>query len=93
MLPLTPHLPWHVLTDNTCRLLRKIRRKWTKMISLTRQRWLPVGLYTLHTQLERNALTDMGADAKAKKELADSLKGKKGPINTGGQGIKKSGKK
>jgi hypothetical protein len=34
-----------------------------------------------------------GADAKAKKDLADSLKGKKGPINTGGQGIKKSGKK
>ncbi|KAK5069831.1 Translation machinery-associated protein 7 [Lithohypha guttulata] len=32
------------------------------------------------------------ADAKAKKELADKAKGK-GPLNTGGQGIKKSGKK
>ncbi|KAK2865444.1 Translation machinery-associated protein 7 [Arthroderma sp. PD_2] len=33
------------------------------------------------------------ADAKAKKELADMAKGKKGPMNTGQQGIKKSGKK
>ncbi|KAL4885081.1 translation machinery associated TMA7 [Aspergillus karnatakaensis] len=32
------------------------------------------------------------ADAKAKKELADKAKGK-GPLNTGAQGIKKSGKK
>ncbi|KAF3491541.1 uncharacterized protein GIQ15_01058 [Arthroderma uncinatum] len=33
------------------------------------------------------------ADAKAKKDLADMAKGKKGPMNTGQQGIKKSGKK
>ncbi|KAM5473546.1 hypothetical protein MauCBS54593_002342 [Microsporum audouinii] len=33
------------------------------------------------------------ADAKAKKELAEMAKGKKGPMNTGQQGIKKSGKK
>ncbi|KAJ5539891.1 hypothetical protein N7513_008223 [Penicillium frequentans] len=33
------------------------------------------------------------ADAKAKKEMAESAKGKKGPLNTGQQGIKKSGKK
>ncbi|EEP82517.1 predicted protein [Uncinocarpus reesii 1704] len=32
------------------------------------------------------------ADAKAKKEMADKAKGK-GPMNTGQQGIKKSGKK
>jgi len=32
------------------------------------------------------------AEAKAKKELADKAKGK-GPLNTGQQGIKKSGKK
>ncbi|KAL4873453.1 translation machinery associated TMA7 [Aspergillus spectabilis] len=32
------------------------------------------------------------ADAKAKKDLADKAKGK-GPLNTGAQGIKKSGKK
>ncbi|EEQ83849.1 Translation machinery-associated protein 7 [Blastomyces dermatitidis] len=32
------------------------------------------------------------ADAKAKKELADKAKGK-GPLNSGQQGIKKSGKK
>ena len=32
------------------------------------------------------------ADAKAKKELAEKAKGK-GPMNTGQQGIKKSGKK
>ncbi|KAI9929120.1 hypothetical protein ASPWEDRAFT_169043 [Aspergillus wentii DTO 134E9] len=33
------------------------------------------------------------ADAKAKKELMEAAKGKKGPLNTGNQGIKKSGKK
>ncbi|PLN79847.1 translation machinery associated TMA7 [Aspergillus taichungensis] len=33
------------------------------------------------------------ADAKARKDLADAAKGKKGPLNTGSQGIKKSGKK
>ncbi|CEJ56476.1 Translation machinery-associated protein 7 [Penicillium brasilianum] len=33
------------------------------------------------------------ADAAAKKALLDSTKGKKGPLNTGQQGIKKSGKK
>ncbi|KAL3469826.1 translation machinery associated TMA7 [Aspergillus californicus] len=32
------------------------------------------------------------ADAKAKKDLMDKAKGK-GPMNTGSQGIKKSGKK
>ncbi|KAH0542688.1 Translation machinery-associated protein 7 [Glutinoglossum americanum] len=32
------------------------------------------------------------ADAKAKKDLAEKAKGK-GPMNTGNQGIKKSGKK
>ncbi|KAJ5989106.1 hypothetical protein N7481_004316 [Penicillium waksmanii] len=33
------------------------------------------------------------ADAKAKKDMMESAKGKKGPLNTGQQGIKKSGKK
>ncbi|PMD22202.1 translation machinery associated TMA7 [Hyaloscypha hepaticicola] len=33
------------------------------------------------------------ADAKAKAELAAKASGKKGPLNTGSQGIKKSGKK
>lgn len=32
-------------------------------------------------------------DAAAKKALLDATKGKKGPLNTGQQGIKKSGKK
>lgn len=32
-------------------------------------------------------------DKKARDELASSAKGKKGPLNTGSQGIKKSGKK
>ncbi|KAK4936172.1 Translation machinery-associated protein 7 [Elasticomyces elasticus] len=32
------------------------------------------------------------ADAKARKDMADKAGGK-GPLNTGGQGIKKSGKK
>ena len=35
----------------------------------------------------------MAADAKARKELADKAKSGKGPLNTGQQGIKKSGKK
>jgi hypothetical protein len=35
----------------------------------------------------------MAADAKARKEMADMAKGSKGPLNTGQQGIKKSGKK
>ncbi|KAG0649880.1 Translation machinery-associated 7 [Hyphodiscus hymeniophilus] len=33
------------------------------------------------------------ADAKAKADLAAKTKGSKGPLNTGSQGIKKSGKK
>ncbi|CAI7619639.1 unnamed protein product [Penicillium glandicola] len=33
------------------------------------------------------------ADAKARKDMQDAAKGKKGPLNTGQQGIKKSGKK
>ncbi|KAL2105987.1 hypothetical protein VUR80DRAFT_7445 [Thermomyces stellatus] len=33
------------------------------------------------------------AEEKARKELAASAKGKKGPLTTGSQGIKKSGKK
>ena len=33
------------------------------------------------------------ADKKARDELAAKAKGKKGPMNTGQQGIKKSGKK
>jgi len=33
------------------------------------------------------------ADAKAKADLAAKAKGSKGPLNTGSQGIKKSGKK
>jgi len=35
----------------------------------------------------------MAADAKAHKEMADKAKSGKGPLNTGQQGIKKSGKK
>ncbi|KAK4100915.1 translation machinery associated TMA7 [Parathielavia hyrcaniae] len=33
------------------------------------------------------------AEEKAKKDLAAAAAGKKGPLNTGAQGIKKSGKK
>lgn len=32
-------------------------------------------------------------EAKAKKDLLEKTQGKKGPLNTGSQGIKKSGKK
>lgn len=37
--------------------------------------------------------TNITTDAKAKAELAAKASGKKGPLNTGSQGIKKSGKK
>lgn len=37
--------------------------------------------------------TKIIADAKAKAEMAAKAKGSKGPLNTGSQGIKKSGKK
>lgn len=40
-----------------------------------------------------NSFTDKATEAKAKKEMAEMAKGKKGPLNTGQQGIKKSGKK
>ncbi|MBE3042970.1 hypothetical protein IMZ48_10445 [Candidatus Bathyarchaeota archaeon] len=35
----------------------------------------------------------MAIEDKARKEMADKAKGQKGPLSTGGQGIKKSGKK
>ncbi|QPG98912.1 hypothetical protein C2857_000328 [Epichloe festucae Fl1] len=35
----------------------------------------------------------VAADKKAEKEMAAQISGKKGPLNTGSQGIKKSGKK
>jgi hypothetical protein len=38
-------------------------------------------------------LTPNPSDAKAKAELAAKAKASKGPLNTGTQGIKKSGKK
>lgn len=41
---------------------------------------------------KRQALTRTTTDEKARKDLADKAKGK-GPLNTGNQGIKKSGKK
>lgn len=41
----------------------------------------------------RFLLTVRLIDAKARKEMMEAAKGKKGPLNTGQQGIKKSGKK
>ncbi|KAJ5861591.1 uncharacterized protein N7529_008901 [Penicillium soppii] len=38
-------------------------------------------------------LAKLKADAQAKKAMIEAAKGKKGPLNTGQQGIKKSGKK
>lgn len=37
--------------------------------------------------------TNLLEDKKAREEMAKSQAGKKGPLNTGSQGIKKSGKK
>ncbi|CAI7648264.1 unnamed protein product [Penicillium bialowiezense] len=42
---------------------------------------------------EKAHMDKLKADAKAKKDMIDAAKGKKGPLNTGQQGIKKSGKK
>jgi hypothetical protein len=44
-------------------------------------------------QHNRARFVDDATEAKAKKEMAEMAKGKKGPLNTGQQGIKKSGKK
>jgi hypothetical protein len=41
----------------------------------------------------QNQPANIAADAKAKAEMAAKAKGSKGPLNTGSQGIKKSGKK
>jgi hypothetical protein len=38
-------------------------------------------------------MLNLELDAKAKAEMAAMAKGSKGPLNTGSQGIKKSGKK
>jgi hypothetical protein len=43
--------------------------------------------------IRSNDLVLISSDAKAKAELAAKAKGQKGPLNTGSQGIKKSGKK
>lgn len=48
--------------------------------------------YNISQDLQQLFSWHNSIDAKAKKELADKAKGK-GPLNTGGQGIKKSGKK
>lgn len=56
---------------------------------LSRRSKKPVCQLTSHMIMP----TDTGADAKAKAELAAKAKGSKGPLNTGSQGIKKSGKK
>lgn len=40
-----------------------------------------------------STLSNYLIDAKAKAEMAAKAKGSKGPLNTGSQGIKKSGKK
>lgn len=77
------------MISDTDRLQRKRKRIWMKTRLHTRQRWQLVrGDVNARVCWLTNSI-----DAKAKKELADNIKGKKGPINTGGQGIKKSGKK
>lgn len=49
-----------------------------------------MGWHSLEWQLPR---ADNATDAKKKAEMAAMAKGSKGPLNTGSQGIKKSGKK
>jgi hypothetical protein len=43
--------------------------------------------------MQHRLILTIPTDAKAKAELAAKASGKKGPLNTGSQGIKKSGKK
>jgi Translation machinery associated TMA7 len=46
-----------------------------------------------HTSCRLLDPANTSLDAKAKAEMAAKAKGSKGPLNTGSQGIKKSGKK
>ncbi|CEI62655.1 unnamed protein product [Fusarium venenatum] len=50
------------------------------------------GTYSRIPETSQTQLADYNTDEKARKELAAKAGGK-GPLNTGGQGIKKSGKK
>lgn len=56
-------------------------------------RWYETSPELCECAARRPPLTTMPTDEKARKELAAKAGGKKGPLNTGGQGIKKSGKK
>jgi hypothetical protein len=55
-------------------------------------RWLLVP-HALDTILYPRRRLTLPTDKKARDELAGKVKGGKGPLNTGSQGIKKSGKK
>lgn len=57
----------------------------------TRPRWQPVGYSEKFARLQRDS-NGFATDKKAREELAKKAGGK-GPLNTGSQGIKKSGKK
>lgn len=70
---------------------RRKRRSWTRKISLSRRSSKLVCVVGL--VFVCSLLTVRLIDAKAKKDMLDAAKGKKGPLNTGQQGIKKSGKK
>lgn len=56
-----------------------------------RPRWQPVGYYKKFARLQHDS-NGFATDKKAREELAKKAGGK-GPLNTGSQGIKKSGKK
>jgi hypothetical protein len=57
----------------------------------TSSRWQPVGHCEKFARLQHNS-NGFATDKKAREELAKKAGGK-GPLNTGSQGIKKSGKK
>lgn len=78
-----------VPTPSTTRSPRRRRKSSTRTISRTRRSSL---LVRCHHEAQRTRLTRT-TDKKARDELAGKVGKGKGPLNTGSQGIKKSGKK
>jgi hypothetical protein len=81
----------HMLTLH----LRHPKKRRKKMTRLMRKDFFlhSIPFSVRLTLWNRAHKAKMAADAKARKEMADKAKGGKGPLNTGQQGIKKSGKK
>lgn len=64
-----------------------------RLLTVRSRRLVGLALSLSFITLKGSFLTRDDTDAKAKKDMMEAAKGKKGPLNTGQQGIKKSGKK